>query len=130
MAKAKQQQYGNESISMLKDEERVRKRPAVIFGSDDLEGCKHAVFEILSNAIDEAREGHGDLIIVTRYEDLSGIAVGDSVEQVQEVHPDGLYMYTDSLQQFATSAHYTGDGFLVTIKYENDLITEITTELI
>ena len=71
MATKKQAHYGNESISMLKDEERVRKRPAVIFGSDDLEGCKHAVFEILSNAIDEAREGHGDLIIVTRYEDLS-----------------------------------------------------------
>ena len=66
MAK-KTQQYGNSSISMLKGEERVRKRPAVIFGSDDLEGCKHAVFEILSNAIDEAREGHGDTIIVTRY---------------------------------------------------------------
>ncbi len=71
MATKKQQQYGNSSISMLKDEERVRKRPSVIFGSDDLEGCKHAVFEILSNAIDEAREGHGSLIIVTRYEDLS-----------------------------------------------------------
>ena len=71
MAKTTRQEYGNESISMLKDEERVRKRPAVIFGSDDLEGCKHAVFEILSNAIDEAREGHGDTIIVTRYEDLS-----------------------------------------------------------
>ena len=56
---------------MLKGEERVRKRPAVIFGSDDLEGCKHAVFEILSNAIDEAREGHGDTVIVTRYEDHS-----------------------------------------------------------
>ncbi|MGM9641343.1 MAG: type IIA DNA topoisomerase subunit B [Faecousia sp.] len=68
---AKKQVYDNSSISMLKDEERVRKRPAVIFGSDDLEGCKHAVFEILSNAIDEAREGHGDLIVVTRYEDLS-----------------------------------------------------------
>ena len=71
MAIKKQEQYGNSSISMLKGEERVRKRPAVIFGSDDLEGCKHAVFEILSNAIDEAREGHGDTIIVTRYEDLS-----------------------------------------------------------
>ena len=57
---------------MLKGEERVRKRPAVIFGSDDLEGCKHAVFEILSNASDEAREGHGDTVIVTRYEDHSG----------------------------------------------------------
>ena len=70
MAK-KTQKYDNSSISMLKGEERVRKRPAVIFGSDDLEGCKHAVFEILSNAIDEAREGHGDTIIVTRYEDNS-----------------------------------------------------------
>ena len=71
MAKRMEEEYGNNSISMLKDEERVRKRPAVIFGSDDLEGCKHAVFEILSNAIDEAREGYGDTIIVTRYEDLS-----------------------------------------------------------
>ncbi|MBE6933949.1 MAG: DNA topoisomerase [Ruminococcaceae bacterium] len=71
MATKKQEQYGNSSISMLKDEQRVRQLPAVIFGSDDLEGCKHAVFEILSNAVDEAREGHGDMIVVTRYEDLS-----------------------------------------------------------
>ena len=68
---AKKQTYGNESISSLKGADRVRKRPAVIFGSDDLTGCEHAVFEILSNAIDEAREGHGDLIIVTRYADKS-----------------------------------------------------------
>ncbi|MGX8698683.1 MAG: DNA gyrase/topoisomerase IV subunit B [bacterium] len=63
--------YGNESISQLKGAERVRRRPAVIFGSDGLEGCEHAVFEILSNAIDEAREGHGTLITVTRYQDGS-----------------------------------------------------------
>lgn len=63
--------YGNESISALKGAERVRKRPAVIFGSDGLEGCQHAAFEIMSNAIDEAREGHGDLVVVTRYEDHS-----------------------------------------------------------
>ncbi len=68
---AKKQSYGNESISSLKGADRVRKRPAVIFGSDDLTGCEHAVFEILSNAIDEAREGHGDLVIVTRYADKS-----------------------------------------------------------
>ena len=67
----KQQAYGNDSISALKGADRVRKRPAVIFGSDGLDGCEHAVFEILSNAIDEAREGHGNLIIVTRYEDHS-----------------------------------------------------------
>ena len=63
--------YGNESISALKGADRVRKRPGVIFGSDALEGCEHAVFEILSNAIDEAREGHGSLITVTRYLDKS-----------------------------------------------------------
>ena len=68
---AKKQSYGNESISSLKGADRVRLRPAVIFGSDDIVGCEHAVFEILSNAIDEAREGHGDVIIVTRYEDKS-----------------------------------------------------------
>ncbi len=67
----KQQAYGNDSISALKGADRVRKRPAVIFGSDGLDGCEHAVFEILSNAIDEAREGHGDLVIITRYEDHS-----------------------------------------------------------
>ena len=63
--------YDNEAISQLKGADRVRKRPGVIFGSDTLEGCEHAVFEILSNAIDEAKEGHGDLIIVTRYADHS-----------------------------------------------------------
>ena len=71
MAKTAKQTYDNQSISALKGADRVRKRPGVIFGSDGLEGCEHAVFEILSNAIDEAREGHGDLIIVTRYEDQS-----------------------------------------------------------
>ena len=71
MAEAKKTNYGNESISSLKGADRVRKRPGVIFGSDGLDGCEHAVFEILSNAIDEAREGYGDLVIVTRYEDHS-----------------------------------------------------------
>ena len=67
----KKQDYGNESISSLKGADRVRKRPGVIFGSDGLDGCEHAVFEILSNSIDEAREGHGKTITVTRYADRS-----------------------------------------------------------
>ena len=67
----KKQSYGNESISALKGADRVRKRPGVIFGSDGLEGCEHAVFEILSNSIDEAREGHGKKITVTRFLDHS-----------------------------------------------------------
>ena len=68
---AKKASYGNESISQLKGADRVRKRPAVIFGSDGIEGCEHAVFEILSNSIDEAREGYGDKIVITRYLDNS-----------------------------------------------------------
>ena len=68
---AKKNVYDNESISSLKGADRVRKRPGVIFGSDGLEGCEHAVFEILSNAIDEARGGHGRLITVTRFLDQS-----------------------------------------------------------
>ncbi len=68
---AVKKEYGNEAIRALKGADRVRKRPAVIFGSDGLEGCKHSVFEIISNSIDEAREGHGSKIIVTRYNDNS-----------------------------------------------------------
>lgn len=63
--------YGNESITSLKGADRVRKRPGVIFGSDGIEGCRHSIFEILSNSIDEARDGFGDRIIVTRYNDNS-----------------------------------------------------------
>ena len=68
---AARKDYGNDSISSLKGADRVRKRPAVIFGSDALEGCEHAVFEILSNSIDEARAGHGKCITVTRFLDRS-----------------------------------------------------------
>ncbi len=73
---AKSANYGNDSISALKGADRVRLRPGVIFGSDGLEGCEHSVFEILSNSIDEAREGHGKEIILTSYLDGS-IAVED-----------------------------------------------------
>lgn len=71
MAKSTSKKYDNESISMLKGAERVRLRPAVIFGSDGLEGCEHSIFEILSNSIDEARQGFGRVIRVTRYLDHS-----------------------------------------------------------
>lgn len=67
----RESKYNNESISSLKGADRVRKRPGVIFGSDGLEGCEHSVFEILSNSIDEAREGHGNIIKVTRFADNS-----------------------------------------------------------
>ncbi len=68
---AKSGNYSNDNISQLKGADRVRKRPAVIFGSDGIDGCQHSFFEILSNSIDEAREGYGDKIIITRYLDHS-----------------------------------------------------------
>ena len=68
---AKKQTYDNESITMLKGPDKVRKRPGVIFGSDGLDGCAHSIFEIISNSIDEARAGYGGKIIVTKYQDHS-----------------------------------------------------------
>ena len=74
MAKKKETKtpaYNNQSITSLKGADRVRKRPAVIFGSDGLEGCEHSVFEILSNSVDEAREGFGSVINITAFNDHS-----------------------------------------------------------
>ena len=76
MAEKQKQEYGNESITSLKGADRVRLRPGVIFGSDGLEGCAHSFFEILANAIDEAREGYGKIIRVIRHTD-SSITVED-----------------------------------------------------
>ena len=69
--KTTKQTYNDQSIKALKGADRVRKRPGVIFGSDGLEGCEHSFFEILSNSVDEAREGHGNIIKVTAYRDHS-----------------------------------------------------------
>lgn len=71
MAGKKTKNYGNESITKLKGADRVRKRPAVIFGSDGIEGCEHSIFEIISNSIDEARDGNGNKIIITYFQDNS-----------------------------------------------------------
>lgn len=68
---ADKKEYGNEAIRSLKGADRVRKRPAVIFGSDGLGGCKHSVLEIISNSIDEAQQGYGKKITVTYYNDYS-----------------------------------------------------------
>lgn len=71
MPRKTKKEYGNDSIQKLEGADRVRLRPSVMFGSDDIEGCEHAMFEILSNSIDEARQGCGDQIVVTRYLDHS-----------------------------------------------------------
>lgn len=76
MSNRNKNEYGNTSISSLKGADRVRKRPSVIFGSDGLEGCQHSFFEILSNSIDEAREGYGNSIKIIRHKD-NAITVQD-----------------------------------------------------
>ena len=67
----KRADYNEQSIKSLKGADRVRKRPAAILGSDDIVGCQHTFIEILANAVDEAREGYGNKIIVRKNLDLS-----------------------------------------------------------
>ena len=107
----KKTDYGNESISSLKGADRVRKRPGVIFGSDGLDGCEHAVFEILSNAIDEAREGHGSLITVTRFQDGS-VQVEDQGRgcPVDWNEKEGKYNWELVFCELYAGGKYNADG--------------------
>jgi len=61
--------YGQNSITTLKEEQQVRQRPAVIFGTNDEYGAAHGVYEIIANAIDEAREGYGKQIRIVMLND-------------------------------------------------------------
>ena len=107
MAK-KQQEYGNDSIRQLKGADRVRKRPAVIFGSDGVEGCAHSIFEIISNSIDEARDGHGNRINVTLFPDhvvgeqrdidAVAVAVACLVNRVGDNLKDGVRAALDTVR--------------------------------
>ena len=109
---AKKAAYTEESISQLKGADRVRKRPAVIFGSDGIDGCQHSVFEILSNSIDEAREGHGDKIIVTRYLDKS-IEVQDFGRGIPMDFNENEQRYNWELvfcEMYAGGKYNTNDG--------------------
>lgn len=109
---AKKAAYTEESISQLKGADRVRKRPAVIFGSDGIDGCQHAVFEILSNSIDEAREGHGGKIIVTRYLDKS-IEVQDFGRGIPMDFNENEQRYNWELvfcEMYAGGKYNTNDG--------------------
>ena len=126
---AKRAEYDNQSITSLKGAERVRKRPAVIFGSDGLEGCQHAIFEIISNSIDEAREGHGKKITITKYNDFSievedfgrGVPVGyNNAEQCEnwqllycEMYAGGKYN-TNEGENYEFSLGLNGLGLCAT----------------
>lgn len=112
-------QYDNESISSLKGADRVRLRPGVIFGSDGIEGCKHSFFEILSNSIDEAREGYGKVIEVTRYKDNS-IKVRDYGRGIPLEYNEGEGRYNWELifcELYAGGKYKNNDG----LNYEYSL---------
>lgn len=122
-------EYNNESITALKGADRVRKRPAVIFGSDGIEGCQHSVFEILSNSIDEAREGHGKEISLIRHADHSitvidharGIPVGYNKKEKKynwelifcELYAGGKYNTNDA-ENYEYSLGLNGLGLCAT----------------
>lgn len=122
--------YGNNSIVALKGADRVRKRPAVIFGSDGLEGCEHSFFEILSNAVDEAREGYGNVINVTVFRDGSyevadegrGIPLGYNEREGRynwelvfcEMYAGGKYNNNDENSNYGFSLGLNGLGACAT----------------
>ena len=127
---AKKTAYSNDNISQLKGADRVRKRPAVIFGSDGIDGCQHSFFEILSNSIDEAREGYGDKIVITRYLDHSlevqdfgrGIPMDYNEKEKEynwklvfcELYAGGKYNTTDAGSIYEFSLGLNGLGLCAT----------------
>ena len=126
----KKSEYGDQSIKSLKGADRVRKRPAVIFGSDDLIGCQHSFIEILANSVDEAREGYGDKIIVKKYKDLSievedfgrGVPLGYNEKEKRwnwelvfcELYAGGKYDNNDSGAAYEFSLGLNGLGATAT----------------
>lgn len=109
---AKSSEYNNESIVVLKDEQRVRQKPEVMLGSRNLAACEHAVFEVIANSADEARLGYGKEIIITRFEDDSievldfgrGIPV-DYNKREKEYNWKLIF-----IEMFA-GGKYSGDGY-------------------
>jgi len=135
---SKHKEYGNESITALKGADRVRKRPSVMFGSDGVDGCQHAIFEIISNSIDEAREGHGKKIEITRHADFS-ITVKDygrgapvdynPIEKKYnwellfcELYAGGKYTNNDDDSNYAFSLGLNGLGLCAT-QYSSEYMT-------
>lgn len=149
----KTQLYDESVITMLKGEDRVRKRPAVIFGSDGIDGCEHSVFEIISNAVDEAREGFGNVINVTYSKDRTvsvedfgrGVPLGFNEKEGRynwelvycELYAGGKYNNNDDGAAYAYALGLNGLGaaatqysseFMTVRSYKRDEVSEISFE--
>ena len=116
---AKKQTYGNESIQSLKGADRVRLRPAVIFGSDGIDGCQHSIFEILSNSIDEARQGFGREISITRFLDHS-VQVEDHGRGIPDIEKARQPMFTTGGEE------RSGMGFTIMESFMDRLVVRST----
>ena len=138
MAVSKKKAYDDQSIKSLKGAERVRKRPAVIFGSDDIVGCQHSFIEILANSVDEAREGYGDKIIVKKFRDCSievedfgrGVPLGYNEKEQRwnwelvfcELYAGGKYDNNDGDAAYEFSLGLNGLGATAT-QYSSEYMT-------
>ena len=134
----KKTEYGDQSIKSLKGADRVRKRPAVIFGSDDLIGCQHSFIEILANSVDEAREGYGNKIVVKKFNDLSievedfgrGVPLGYNEKEKRwnwelvfcELYAGGKYDNNDGGSAYEFSLGLNGLGATAT-QYSSEYMT-------
>ena len=116
---AKKQTYDNDSITSLKGADRVRLRPAVIFGSDGIDGCQHSIFEILSNAIDEARQGFGQEITITRFLDHS-VQVEDHGRGIPDIEKARQPMFTTGGEE------RSGMGFTIMESFMDKLVVRST----